>query len=68
MSDSFTPPAASGGQNVLPADFSGVTQNDLAIISAKHVRKLFIAALDSGALSCLPGKTAWPTPSPPVTR
>jgi hypothetical protein len=56
MSDSFMPPAASGGQNVLPADFSGVTRNDLAIISAKHDRKQFIAALDAGDLSCLPGK------------
>jgi hypothetical protein len=56
MSDSFTPPDALTEQNVLPADFSGISQNDLAIISAKHDRKQFIAALDSGALSCLPGK------------
>jgi hypothetical protein len=56
MSDSFTPSGSPREQNYLPADFSGVTQNDLAIISAKHDRKQFIAALDSGALSCLPGK------------
>ncbi|MDR2159695.1 MAG: ArdC family protein [Treponema sp.] len=56
MSDSFTPSPSPGEQNYLPADFSGVTRNDLAIISAKHDRKQFIAALDSGALSCLPGK------------
>ena len=56
MSDSFAPPGALTEQNVLPADFSGISQNDLAIISAKHDRKQFIAALDSGALSCLPGK------------
>jgi hypothetical protein len=55
MSDSFTPSPFPGEQNV-PADFSGVSQNDLAIIRAKHERKQFIAALDSGALSCLPGK------------
>jgi hypothetical protein len=56
VSDSFTPSGYPGGQNILPADFSGVTQNDLAIISAKHDRKQFIAALDAGTLSCLPGK------------
>jgi hypothetical protein len=56
MSDSFTPPAAPDGQNVLPADFSGATQNDLAIIRAKYDRKQFIAALDAGTLACLPGK------------
>jgi hypothetical protein len=36
MSDSFTPSGFPSGQNVLPAGFSGITQNDLAIISAKH--------------------------------
>ncbi|MDR2445611.1 MAG: ArdC family protein, partial [Spirochaetaceae bacterium] len=43
-------------QNPIPADFFGVSQNDLAIISAKHDRKQFIAALDSGARSCLTGR------------
>jgi hypothetical protein len=56
MSDSFMPSGSPREQNSIPADFSGVSQNDLAIISAKHDRKQFIAALDSGALSCLPGK------------
>ncbi|MDR0639669.1 MAG: ArdC family protein [Spirochaetaceae bacterium] len=56
MSDSFMPDSSLREQIPLPADFSGVSQNDLAIISAKHDRKQFIAALDTGALSCLPGK------------
>jgi hypothetical protein len=56
MSDSFMPAGSPGEQATLPADFSGVSQNDLAIISAKHDRKQFITALDSGALACLPGK------------
>jgi hypothetical protein len=56
MSDSFMPSGSPREQNSIPADFSGVSQNDLTIISAKHDRKQFIAALDSGVLSCLPGK------------
>jgi hypothetical protein len=56
MSDAFMPDSSLQEHIPLPADFSGVSQNDLAIISAKHDRKQFIAALDSGTLSCLPGK------------
>jgi hypothetical protein len=56
MSDSFPPSGSPREQNFLPADFSNVSQNDLAIISAKHDRKQFIAALDNGTLACLPGK------------
>jgi hypothetical protein len=59
MSDSFSPSPSPTGENVLPADFSGASQNDLAIIRAKYERKQFIAALDSGALSCLPGKNGF---------
>jgi hypothetical protein len=54
MSDSFTPSPTE--KSILPADFSGANRNDLAIIRAKHDRKQFIAALDSGSLACLPGK------------
>jgi hypothetical protein len=64
MSDSFTPPSSPWEQSPVPADFSGVSQNDLAIISAKHDRKQFIAALDSGALACLPGKNGYADTQP----
>ncbi|MDR2019142.1 MAG: ArdC family protein [Treponema sp.] len=57
MPDSPNP--SPGEQNALPADFSGASQNDLAIIRAKYERKQFIAALDSGTLSCLPGKNGF---------
>ncbi|MDR0386793.1 MAG: ArdC family protein, partial [Treponema sp.] len=53
-----------GGQTPIPADFSGVSQNDLAIICAKHDRKQFIAALDSGILACLPGKNGYADTQP----
>jgi hypothetical protein len=64
MSDSFAPPSSPREQNPVPADFSGVSQNDLAIISAKHDRKQFIAALDSGSLACLPDKNGFADTQP----
>jgi hypothetical protein len=64
MSDSFAPPGALTEQNVLPDDFSGANRNDLAIISAKHDRKQFIAALDDGTLSCLPAKNGFADTQP----
>jgi hypothetical protein len=64
MSDSFASSPSPGEQAVLPADFSGVSQNDLAIISAKRERKQFIAALDAGTLACLPGKKGFADTQP----
>jgi hypothetical protein len=64
MSDSFMPSPSPREQNSVPADFSGVSRNDLAIISAKHDRKQFIAALDAGTLSCLPGTNGFADTQP----
>jgi hypothetical protein len=64
MSDSFASPSSPREQNPIPADFSGFSQNDLAIISAKHDRKQFIAALDSGSLACLPDKNGFADTQP----
>jgi hypothetical protein len=64
MPDSFMPSPPAGEQNAVPADFSGVSRNDLAIISAKHDRKQFIAALEAGTLACLPGKDGFADTQP----
>jgi hypothetical protein len=52
----MTIPSAQGSAESQPSPYETTSPNDLAIISAKSERKLFIAALDNGTLACLPGE------------
>jgi hypothetical protein len=46
----------SSSSETRPVSYENISKNDLSIINAKHDRKKFIAALDAGTLSCLPGE------------
>jgi hypothetical protein len=55
MSDTMNALSSMRASEAQPVNYENISKNDLAIINAKYDRKKFIAALDAGTLSCLPG-------------